>query len=539
MRLTGTIMATALLGASALAHADDASKPDHSADNHAPIVTASGSVSANAPDKRTAGDPSADTSPSVSPVPKSLDNNPVPDASRTLPSAFRPAHLDKRTLAYIRAVTGKQDKPQAPTKAPVQAPAPASPPSRALDSPLDNPPYPFTDWTINSGYPIGESWDSPVGPLQHALVGTKLDNTHWRFGGWLDVGTQYSNARNTNLPDSYELVPKHIELDQLVFVAQKMVDTVQKRYVDWGFYSAQLVGIDYRFTSAKGVLDDQLLSHNNLYGYDPVLQWGEVYFPKIADGAVLQFGRYISPIDIEAQLSNSNYLYTHSIMFGVDPYTYTGINMQVRVNKEFEYMVGIHAGNENTPWSGAADANGEFLIGWSSADGKDSLWGGLDSIGGGHSIRGHDNEQIINFVWGHKFNKRWHMQTQGYYMWEYDALVGGTPINGPSYPYSGSGAGAPIPGKAYAIGYVNYLEYQVNKNDYISFRTGYLNDKQGWRTGTATQYSDVTLGYSHLFAKYFWIRPEIRWDHSYDADGFDAGTKNNLYSISGDLITRF
>ena len=412
--------------------------------------------------------------------------------------------------------------------------------SRALPSPLENPPYPFTDWTINSGYPIGENWDANPGTLQHLLFGTKLDSTHWRVGGWLDAGTSISNAKNSNLPDTYELVPNHIELDQFILSASKMVDTTQKRYTDWGFYCAELYGIDYRFTAARGILDSQLAKNNDLYGFDPVLNWGEVYLPKVADGTVIQFGRYISPIDIEAQLSNYNYLYSHSLMFGVDPYTYTGINAQVRVNKEFEYMLCVHAGNENTPWSGHANANLEALIGWASADNKDSLWGGLDAwTPSGRAVAGHDDEQIVNFVWGHVFNKKWHMQTQAYYMWEGGALVGGTPILGPSEPYASSGAGAPIPGKAYAIGFVNNIEYKVNKNDYMTFRDGFLSDPQGWRTGYVNDYTDLTLGYSHLFARNFWIRPEVRYDHSYGVPAFDNGTLKNLYSFNCDVIMRF
>jgi hypothetical protein len=436
--------------------------------------------------------------------------------------------------------------PPAPTKDPKAPPAPvapatpAAPASRALPNPMSNPPFPFQDWTINSGFPIGENWDANPGTLQHLLFGTKLDKTPWRVWGWADAGLEITNAKGSNLPDTYNLIPNHPELDQFVFVVQKMVDTVQTNHVDWGFFSSQLYGIDYRFTAATGYLSDQLSHHNALYGYDPVLNWAEIYFPKVAEGMVVQAGRYISPIDIEAQLSNENYLYSHSLMFGVDPYTYTGINAQVRVNKEFEYMIGVHAGNENSPWSGAANANLEALIGWASADNKDSLWGGLDSwTPSGKAIRGHDDEQIVNFVWGHVFNKRLHMQTQAYYMWEWDALVGGTPITGPSEPYAGSGVGAQIPGKAYAIGFVHNLEYQLNKSDYLTFRSGFLSDPQGWRTGVATDYTDFTLGYSHLFARNFWTRPEVRWDHSYGAPSFDNGTLRNLVSFGVDVITRF
>ena len=172
-------------------------------------------------------------------------------------------------------------------------------------------------------------------------------------------------------------------------------------------------------------------------------------------------------------------------------------------------MVGVHAWCWNSPWSGAANANLEALIGWASADNKDSLWGGLDSwTPSGKAIRGHDDEQIVNFVWGHVFNKRLHMQTQAYYMWEWDALVGGTPITGPSQPFAASGAGAPIPGKAYALGYVNNLEYKLNKNDYMTFRDGFLSDPQGlaYRDSHRLHRHHVGLP-DHLFARNFWIRP--------------------------------
>ena len=454
-------------------------------------------------------------------------------------------YYSRNSNRFNLGIKGQTPPAAAPAKtkdaqAPAAAAAPAGPTSRALPSPIENPPFPFTDWTINSGFPIGESWDTAPSSLQHALFGTKLDNTHYRIGGWADAGIVMSNAKNSNLPDTYNLIPNHPQLDQLILFAQKMVDTTQKEHSDWGFYLSGLYGIDYRFTAATSYFSDQLSHRNNLYGFDPVLNWGEVYLPKVADGTVIQFGRYISPIDIEAQLSNQNYLYSHSIMFGVDPYTYTGINAQVRVNKCFEYMLGVTAGNENSPWSGASNANLEALIGWNAADNKDSLWGGLDSwTPSGRAVRGHDDEQIANFVWGHVFNPKLHMQTQAYYMWEWGALVGGTPITGPAQPFAGSGVGNAIPGKAYAIGFVNNMEYKVNKNDYITVRSGFLSDPQGWRTGAATDYSDITVGYSHLFARTYWIRPEIRWDHSYGAASWDNGTLKNLFSLAGDIIIRF
>ena len=77
--------------------------------------------------------------------------------------------------------------------------------------------------------------------------------------------------------------------------------------------------------TARGWFSDQLLKHNHLYGYTNCSSTSISTFPTIAQGMILRVGRYISPIGIEAQLSPKNYLYTHSVMYSVDLYTFTGI----------------------------------------------------------------------------------------------------------------------------------------------------------------------------------------------------------------------
>lgn len=532
-RRTTTLLAAPLLLAGVAASAQNPSAPVQTSTGIDPSVKQSAGSATSS--QTNAGPPIL--APYKGAYPSTLLDSYMPDPLNN-PKDYANLFPLRRLRAWCQAPAQPTPQNAQATTKDTQA-APAEPTTRALPSPIEDPPFPMTDWTINSGLPIGENWDVPPGWLQHALFGKSLDNTHWRVTGWIDAGVMFSNSTNSNLPLTYALIPNHPELDQAVIEIQKMPDTVQKRYVDWGFMSAHLYGIDYRFTTAKGWLDYQLLRKNALYGYDPVLQYFLVYFPKIADGAVLQAGRYISPIDIEAQLSNQNYLFSHSLMFGVDPYTYTGVNLQVRVNKEFEYFIGVHSGNENAFWSGMGNCNAELLIGWNSADNKDSLWGGADSLGSGHTLDNHDNEQILNFVWGHVWNKRLHMQTQAYYMWEYDALKGGTAINGPSQPFAGSGAGPVIPGKSEAIGFVNNLEYKVNKKDYISFRSGFLNDPQGWRTGFSNKYEDFTIGYSHLFTPQIWIRPEIGYQHAFTNPAFDNGTRKEQFTVGGDVIYRF
>jgi hypothetical protein len=91
--------------------------------------------------------------------------------------------------------------------------------------------------------------------------------------------------------------------------------------MDWGFRVANFFGIDYHFTTAKGWLSQQLVEQHRLYGDDPVNLYGDIYFPKLAQGLNVRFGRYISLPDIEAQLSLQNYTYTHSLLYNYDPFT--------------------------------------------------------------------------------------------------------------------------------------------------------------------------------------------------------------------------
>jgi hypothetical protein len=97
------------------------------------------------------------------------------------------------------------------------------------------------------------------------------------------------------------LVPNSVQLDQAAVKFEKEPNMAQTDHFDWGFLSTNVFGTDYRYTTAKGILSNQLLVHNNLYGYDPAEAYLLLYFPKITDGMVLKVGRYISPADIEAQ----------------------------------------------------------------------------------------------------------------------------------------------------------------------------------------------------------------------------------------------
>ena len=174
------------------------------------------------------------------------------------------------------------------------------------ESPFDSPPFPFAEYI---GPYIGYR-DTSAYPLMDAIY-HGANEKWWKHSrikiyGWAAPSYNASTSRNTNLPLAYGLVPNQIELSQAVLIFERVTDSVQTDHLDWGFKFTNVYGTDYRFTTAKGYFSDQLLKHNRLYGYDPLQMYVDCYIPWIGEGTIIRTGRFISPMDIEAQLAPDN-----------------------------------------------------------------------------------------------------------------------------------------------------------------------------------------------------------------------------------------
>jgi hypothetical protein len=417
------------------------------------------------------------------------------------------------------------------------------PQRRALPAPLDGI-FPGSDY-LGPTPLIGVPDTDPVYPLTKALwsVAPALKNARIKLYGWVNAGISVSTSNKSNIPESYAIVPNRPELDQAVLRIERLPDTVQTDHVDWGFRLTTIYGIDYRWTTSQGWFSGQLLNHNRLYGFDPVEAYALLYIPHVAKGMVIKAGRYISPPDIEAQLAPDNYLFTHSLMFTVDCYTQTGINADIKLNDHWSVMAGIHAGDDVAPWNVAAHPTGMFMVRWVSKSNNDSIYGGIDSVNNGNFKGGHDNLQQSNVTWTHRFNEAGTLltSTEAYYIYQFNALVGGTVNNGPPHSwFEAVGPGALIPGNAPAIGVVNYTEWKFSKKDFLSVRPiDYLVDVKGERTGFPTTYASWTVGVTHRFNTLLSIRPEVRYEYAFSARPYDNGTRSGQLMFAIDAIARF
>lgn len=424
------------------------------------------------------------------------------------------------------------------------------PERRALPAPFPSPPFPSGEY---QGYPlVGVPPSDDVYPLMKAVyktcVGDALKESRVKAYGWVNASGNISSCKHSNSPDSYWLASNRVELDQLLFRVEREVDSVQQEHIDIGFRSSFLYGIDYRYMTGGGWTSNQLLKHNCLYGYDLTEQYVDVYFPWVTEGLIVRVGRWIACPDIETQFAPDNYMGTHSILFTFDTYTQTGIMFTFMLNGNWTVQACLHSGTDMAPWYIGATPTGMFGVRWVAPDNNDSVYLVLNAINNAKFRRfefegqpgGHDNFNYLVGTWQHKFCDHVHTKTEAYFMWQRDAVVGGTPSIGPVESFGGGGGiGADIPGTTLTFGAVNYTMFMLSKKDFLTLRNEYWKDTDGERSSFPGNYSSHAIGWTHNFSEIWQIRPELGYYRNWDNPAFDLGAKKGMVLFGADITMRF
>jgi hypothetical protein len=404
---------------------------------------------------------------------------------------------------------------------------------RGLPSPLNSPPFPSSDWSYGGSPTIGES-DGNVYPLMTAIDGAR---PRTKVYGWVEGSGNLSTSRDRNSPVANDAFSNRIEMDQFVVYVERLPDSVQREHIDWGFHLTSFFGTDYRFTTNKGYLSSQLLDHNRQYGFDPVLEYMDVYFPHVANGMNLRAGRYISIPGIEAQLTPNNYMFSHSLLYSVDPFTDTGVLATIQVNDQWLVQAGLSASHDVAIWTADAKPSFTGCVSYTTKSVNDNFYLCANGINDGEYA--YNNLQMYDATWYHKFGSTWHMATEAWSMSQRDVPS----AHGPIVPEKGTNGANCLPGEAKCFApeyaWVNYVNKQLSPHDFVSFRSDFLNDKKGQRTGYAGRYSEGTLMLSHWVGSTIQIRPEMRFDHAWDNRAYDKGTRRNQFTFASDLVVHF
>jgi Putative beta-barrel porin-2, OmpL-like. bbp2 len=459
------------------------------------------------------------------------------------------------------------------------------------------PPLAYTDWPAGAEETIGDTLpngaDSPfMVAIANTSLGQWMQANHLQLYGWINGGFNISSNQQQpggNGPIGYTYTPNTAQLDQAVLYLDRWVDTVQTDHFDWGFRLSGLYGENYRYTNSYGIASYQFNGKNNIYGYDPVMEYADLYWPQpfnhLVEGLEIRIGRYISIPDIEAQLAPNNLTYTHSLTYTWDNYTNTGIVASWQVTPNLMIQTGITDGTETPIWHWGdtipnlmpnnALYNGTrynkdpgnqpsatFCVQYKWNNGWDTFYPCIDGINDG--TWGYNNLQWHGFTYYHRFNDQWHNDFESYYLSERKvpnlnnptALAifngGGTPFSPQNVPFNGPNLAYcnnnDLTCNVHSIGVLDYINYTPDPLNNFTWRTEWYDDPNGWRTGTGgrTEYFDIGLSWQHWFSPQIEIRPEITFWHSvgtaafngYGIDGV-ANNKKNTAEFASDLIFHF
>jgi hypothetical protein len=444
---------------------------------------------------------------------------------------------------------------------------PNAPPSRRPPpfplQPQTSPPMPFTEWPFGGGNPIGATVPSSIdSPLMTALAPTSLgqflNDWHTQIYGWINPGfnvSTSSRAKGGNFPAAYAYDPNTMWLDQAVVLFERLPDTVQQDHVDWGFRVSPIYGETYRYTTALGFGSYQLQHKNQQAGWDIPMIYGEIYFPGPLEGLLIRIGRYISVPDIEAQLAPNNYMYSHSMTYGYDNYTNTGILASLQVTRNLLLQAGVTVGTDSALWDSGPLKNA--ANGWSNSDpgvqpsytaciryqtdsAYDAIYSCLNGINSGQW--GYNNLQQYTTTYYHKFNEQWHVSLEAWDMHENNtpnAAAYGEPnqltppylnnlsalANGPFGAWCRVGHTFCTSNEFSVLGYLNYSWDALNN---LSFRAEFFNDNSGQRTGVRDQYLNYAVGWQHWFSPTVMIRPEIAVYNALQRKSFNRNGQGNV-----------
>jgi hypothetical protein len=294
---------------------------------------------------------------------------------------------------------------------------------------------------------------------------------------------------------------------------------------------------DYRYTTGKGYFSGQLLDDHRQYGFDPTLEYIDIYVPQVAQGMNLRLGRLISIPGIEAQLAPNNYIFSHSLLYAIDPFTDTGLTATVKLNDQWMVQLGITGSHDVALWTPDAKPSGTGCVSYTTRSVNDNVYICANGINDGRYA--YNNLQQYDATWYHKFSKTVHMATESWYMYERDVPA----LGGNIAPEKGANAARCLPGQerctAPEYAAVNFLQKELSPHDFLSFRSDFLDDKKGQRTGYATRYSENTIMWCHWIGSTVQLRPELRFDRAWDQKAYDNGRRHNQITAASDLIFHF
>jgi hypothetical protein len=347
-------------------------------------------------------------------------------------------------------------------------------------------------------------------------------------------------------------------LNQILLTAHRDIDP--KKDWDIGVKFQFMYGSDARYTHFLGELDHVTDDRNQL---DIVENWIDFKTPWLGKGGMeIKVGQYPTLLGYEVIDPRGNQLYSHSYVFNSLPLKHTGILTTTHVSDALDIYAGADTG-VNTTFGPAGDPNssGAFLGGFALHLDKGN-WNITTTthIGPENAADNSDIRQYWDVINSYKINDKWLLVTDMDFIHD-DITVGkfsgqnGWGLSQYVVYTANDWLGITLRGEFFRDPegfYVAAFPCNLCFVDFESGNPGPIPGQPGTGRGTAigagpATYTELTLGFqikpfsnsSKTWLKNALIRPEVRWDHSFDTNAFDNFTNNNQFTAASDFIVVF
>ena len=351
--------------------------------------------------------------------------------------------------------------------------------------------------------------------LESSPAGQTLAGNGWKIYGWTQGSFTTGSVRRSSLPVPFTDRINQFSLNQNWLHVEKSIDTSKKEVQLGGTVDMLLPGTDYRFTPARGLLD-QRQQRGETYGIDLYQAYVDVFLPNLGgQGTTLRVGKFNTAHSVEVVQAISSPFISRSYLFQYNPFTHTGVEALTQINDDWSMINGLVLGNDNF-FGNTARATYIGQLKWAPKDGKTSV-AGFVSV----TRPSFDTEQrfafynVYNLQLTHKLT---------------DKL---TYLADASYSHLDN---APGIGFAEWYGLTNYLLYDVNDKIQTKLRVETFEDQQGFRTGTKGLYTAVSAGVTWKPKPWLYVMPEIRYDHNTSNPGPFEGNRDMFTATIGAIL---
>lgn len=381
------------------------------------------------------------------------------------------------------------------------------------------------------------------------LLFDKLDCCKAKIYGWLEMGfmTNYHNPPDNRLFTlGFASRANDLMLNQAYYVIEKPLDLDKRaKELHFGFRVDFLAGHDApdfeninlglwpNFTSNRLNKSSGGYSPDaNEFGLSLPQFYVDTHLPILTDrGIDVRVGRFYTLMGVETYPPTLVPFYSRSLenYYGT-PFTHLGVMATTHLGDTVDWYNAVVRSWDVT----FQDYNDvlEYMGGitWTSCNKRNNV--AVNYIFGPEPSAtsvGQNGEwrSLITAYYTRLFGRcdEWKLQTGGNVAWQ------------PGASAQPNGFGNYRSAEWY--GYCTYLFYTIDPRLVLGARGEWFRDDDGFRTGYADSYWNITLGLTWKPYRNLRIRPEVRWDWANNLTPFNGGTRSSQFASGVDVIWEF